>query len=145
MATPTTSLAFPLSSFTQPPVDTEPTVTNIRQLKKEVFQNAMAIPSTCGGGNHGHLGLAMPVAARGALPGTAAFNIPANAPTLNIGAAAGAVLIATRTAACERDLKACTTAKSVEHELKKMFLEAAPDVHIASQGDALFGCANVSL
>ena len=54
-------------------------------------------------------------------------------------------MIATRKADYECELKACTTAKSVEHELKKMFLDAVPDVHIASQGDALFGCANVSL
>ena len=145
MATPPTSLAFPLSSFTQLPVDTEPTATNIRQLKKEVFQNAMAIPSTHGGGDHGHLGLVMSAADYANVPGTAAFVVPANAPTLNIGAAAGPVLIATRTATYERDLKAYTTAKSVEHELKKMFLEAAPEVYIASQGYALFGYANVSL
>ena len=128
MATPTTSLAFPLSSFTQLPVDTEPTATNICQLKKEIFQNAMAIPSTCGGGNHGHLGLIMTAADYANVPGTAAFNVAANVPTLNIPGGAGAVMIAMRTADCERNLKASTAAKTVEHKLKKMFLEAAPNV-----------------
>ena len=80
MATPTTSLAFPLASFTQLPVDTEPTAANIRQLKKEIFQNAMAILSEYGGGNHGHLGLVMTAADYANVPGTAAFNVPANAP-----------------------------------------------------------------
>ena len=145
MATPTTSLAFPLSSFTQLPVDTEPTANHIRQLKKEIYQNAMAIPSTYGGGNHGHLGLVMPAAAYDALPNTQAFNVPANAPTLHIAPTSGPVLIATRTATYERDLKAYTTAKSVEYELKKMFLDAVPEVYIASRSDALFGYANVSL
>ena len=145
MATPTTSLAFPLSSFTQLPADTEPTANHIRQLKKEIYQNAMAIPSTYGGGNHGHLGLVMPAAAYDALPNTQAFNVPANAPTLHIAPTSGPVLIATRTATYERDLKAYTTAKSVEYELKKMFLDAVPEVYIASQSDALFGYANVSL
>ena len=90
MATPTTtSLAFPLTGFTQLPVDTEPTATHIHQLKKEIFQNALAISFTHGGRDHGHLGLVMLAADCTNVPGTAAFNVPANAPSLNIGAGAG--------------------------------------------------------
>ena len=98
MATSTTSLAFPLLGFTQLPIDTKPTVTHIRQLKKELFQNALAIPSTHGGGNHGHLGLVMSAADCANIPGTAAFNAHVNPPTLAIPGGAGAVAIANRTA-----------------------------------------------
>jgi len=39
-----------------------PTNTSLKLLTKEIYANTNAIPSTCRGGGHGHLGLVMTVA-----------------------------------------------------------------------------------
>jgi len=60
MTMPTASLNF-LHPQLMPIVGT-PTNSSLKLLTKEVYANARAIPSTCGGGGHGHLGLVMPIA-----------------------------------------------------------------------------------
>ena len=75
MSSTTTSptLTFPHAELTK--IIGEPTNTSIKLLKKEIYANASAIPSTRGGGGHGHLGLVMPAASYLALAGQA-FDLP---------------------------------------------------------------------
>jgi len=49
--------AFPIETFTK--IDGKPDFYTLQQLKSQIYQNAMAITSTRGGGNHGTLGAFM--------------------------------------------------------------------------------------
>ena len=54
-------LPFPHDKLTQ--IVDKPDAATIKQLKKEVYANLRAIPTTAGGGANGYLGLSMPAAA----------------------------------------------------------------------------------
>ena len=52
-------------SFPHPTLTTiigKPTYASLRQLQKELYANAKTVPSTLGGGQHGHLAIVMPPA-----------------------------------------------------------------------------------
>jgi hypothetical protein len=51
------SLTFPHPILT--PISGKPTYTSLRQLQKELYANARAIPSRLGGGQNGHLAVLM--------------------------------------------------------------------------------------
>ena len=52
--------AFPHEPLTPLDPQHEPTPATTRLLRREVYANARSVPSTLGGGEHGHLGLVMP-------------------------------------------------------------------------------------
>ena len=41
------------------PIIGEPNYSSINKISQELYANASSVPSTLGGGNHGHLGLVM--------------------------------------------------------------------------------------
>ena len=57
MSTPTDN--FPHHPMSPLSADTKPSILDIRLLRKEANANAMAVPSTRGGGAFGHLALCM--------------------------------------------------------------------------------------
>ena len=63
----TAEVLFPIEELTTFPTDTAPTAVHVRQLKKEMIQCAMAVPTTLGGGAHGHLGMIITAAEYAAL------------------------------------------------------------------------------
>ena len=67
--------SFPYPTI--PRIEGRPTHQSIKELKTLLYENASSIPSTLGGGNHGHLGVPMATTAYTLLTGTA-FNAPAN-------------------------------------------------------------------
>jgi hypothetical protein len=56
-----TSLPFTYPVLT--PIIGEPTLASLKKLKREIYDNALAITSKRGGGKNGHLALVMPTAA----------------------------------------------------------------------------------
>ena len=61
-ASPAPSLTFPHPVLT-PVTDAPPTIVSITTLQSELYENAMAIHTTLGGGTNGHLAVVMPDAA----------------------------------------------------------------------------------
>lgn len=51
---------LPCDPLTKLDDTTKPTAVAVRLLCKEMYHNAMSVPSTLGGGRHGHLGMVMP-------------------------------------------------------------------------------------
>ena len=146
-----TDLVFPIEAFTPFPTDTVPTAENVRTLRKEILQCAMAIPSSLGGGQHGHAGLILTAAEYLAMlaPGYAAgAAVPAYVrpvqPTLAIAANAAGPLIATRTATYQRNLQEFATCNKLEQKLKNMILKAVPRVYLSILADETFEFANVT-
>ena len=84
--TVSSALLFPVSALPHDPLtpldpNERPTPLTICKLQLKLYDNARAITSPLGGGNHGHLGMLMTQAAYAALPGTAQYNFP-NRPVL---------------------------------------------------------------
>jgi len=84
MSLPSTMLTFPHPHLT--PIAGTPSHTCLKLLTKEIYANVCAIPSTCRGGSHGHLGLVMPVAEYIIDTGVA-FQLPAHPRPVPIHAA----------------------------------------------------------
>jgi len=57
------------------PIVGKPNNNSLKLLTKEIYANAHAIPSTCGGSGHRHLGLVMPVA-KYLIVSSVAFQLP---------------------------------------------------------------------
>ena len=141
----TTEVLFPIEQLTPLPAGERPTAIHVRQLTKELVQCAMAIPTTLGGGAHGHLGLILSANAYQALPGPPqAFQRPANPPRLAIAAGAGAHTIANQTAEHQRSLHEYTMCNKVDLALKAMILKAVPRIYLAPLANAIYEFANVT-
>ena len=67
--TTTQTLAWPLQTLT--PIEGKPNNAALKQLQREIYANTRAIPSTRGGGQHGHLGKVMEPGAYTTLTGAA--------------------------------------------------------------------------
>lgn len=143
MTTGSVTLTFPHATLT--PVSGKPTSTSIKLLTKELFTNARAIPSTRGGGAHGHLGLALDAVAYLALTGQA-FDLPAHpgpSPVHREGATRD--VIAETIRLFNAVLTELTVANSVKQELKKQIIEAVDHLYLADLEDDTFGFADVSI
>jgi len=62
---------FPHKELTKLSTETTPSAFDVLKLKKECIQNAITMPSSLGGGNHGHVGILLPQAGYLALSGQA--------------------------------------------------------------------------
>jgi hypothetical protein len=143
MSTPS-SLTFPLLELTPFPSDRAPKPREIRIMQRELYQQAMAIETTLGGGEHGHLGLLLTPAQYAALPGPPpAFTAPAN-PGIFLAAAGTAAQIASHQAAHKDRVSTYQRCVDTEKALKAMIIQAVPPTYIASLSDDLFGYANVT-
>jgi hypothetical protein len=141
----TTEVLFPIEQLTLLPTGERPSAIHVRQLKKELIQCAMSVPTTLGGGAHGHLGLFLSANEYGALPGPPQqFQQPNQPPRLNIAGAAGGAAVANQTAAYHRSLHEYTMCNKVYLSLKAMILKAVPCIYLAAIADATYEFANVT-
>lgn len=135
---------FPYKKLTPLPQDRAPSAAQIRQLKKELIQNAMSVPSNLGGGNHGHLGIVLTDAAYTAIVGAGAAWVDPNSPAVpNHGAAAAAHTIANANLRYTTNLKTFETCTTVARALKHQILEAVPTFTIEALEDDIYGYNNV--
>jgi hypothetical protein len=75
-------LTLPISPLTPLRADTKPTVTDIRQLRSELYENASSVRSRYGGGQHGLLGMLMPAEEYAELSPDHAFDIEEDGPDI---------------------------------------------------------------
>jgi len=144
MEMPPSSLAFPHPCLT--PIIGTPTNSTVKLLTKEVYTNARAIPSTRGGGNHGHLGFVIPAVEYLALAGTP-FTLPAHpGDTPNItDPRATQYIIAEEVRVFKATIAELTLAVTICEELKKQILTAVNRLYLAALNDDTFGFAQVSV
>jgi hypothetical protein len=139
----TTDLTFPKPTLTV--ITAEPTHADLTRLKKEIFANALAVPSLLGGGGHGHLGLVMPAADYIALNGTLAFMSPPVPPPTAViptGATAAATSEAVRQWNAAVTIHALVS--KVRAELKKQLIAAVDPRYLETLEDDLLGLATVT-
>lgn len=142
MNAPTPTLAFPTPVLT--PVIGVPNLQSIRTLRRELYANARAIPTTLGGGANGHLALIMPDADYLARAGVA-FPAPAHPGGLPAHAAAATTAQITQTnRTYDATLAACGLYTTVREELKKQLLAAVDHKYLKQLEDDVFGYADVT-
>jgi len=138
---PTLALPYPILTK----IIGQPTNTSITLLTKEIYANALTIPSLRGGGAHGHLGFVMDATAYQQHSATA-FALPAhpganpNHPTGATSAQIQESIHAFNSLLAEHSL-----AITVREELKKQLLLAVDRLYLAALEDAIFGFANVTV
>jgi len=121
------------------------TNTAIKQLTKELYANARAIPSTHSGGSHGHLGLIMPIVEYTLLTGIV-FQLPVHpGPTPTHAVGANAATCQENIRLYEAMLKELAIATTVREEIKKQILEAIEQLYLAALDDDTFGFSKVSI
>jgi len=143
MASNTSALTFLHPKLTA--ILGKPTNTALTQLTKEIYANARAIPSTRGGGGHGHLGLVMPIAEYMLLTGVA-FQLPAHpgpVPVHAVGANAATRQETVR--AYDATLKEIALATTAREEMKRQLLDAVERLYLAALDDDIFGFADVAI
>ena len=147
----TTPKSTPTFNFPHPeltPIRGQPNSTTLKVLKSEIYANCRAIPSTYGGGLHGHLGLALPAAEYLALAGVA-FNLPAHpGPTPTIVAAGAKPTGAEITKATQiytAALLSLSTARALMGALTAQITRAVDKVYLAALRDKVYGFSDVTL
>jgi len=143
MSMPSTTLTFPHAELT--PISGTPHNTSLKLLTKEIYANARAIPSTRGGGGHGHLGLVMPVAEYVVVAGVA-FQLPAHpGPIPTHAAGANAATRQENIRLFDATIKELSVATTVQEEIKKQLLGAINRLYLAALDDDTFGFADVTV
>jgi hypothetical protein len=122
----------------------QPTDHDVKLLEKELIAIAATIPTTLGGGNHGHAGLIIEPAKYLTMTGGIAFAPPANPriyPTgLALNAAAGT---RSREEALHKELIAqYEIHKGVEQALKDIIIEAVDEDFLLEIEDEILGLLN---
>jgi hypothetical protein len=123
----------------------EPTPSAVLQLRKQIYDNARAIPTILAGGAHGHLGLVMPAAAYQALGPAQPYNMP---PLPDVPPYADAESPEQRVAweaHYKADLRDYNDAHGLHLQLKKQFLAAVPHCYIHRFNDRVHGFSMASL
>lgn len=140
-------LELPMESLTLINSDGQPTPKEIRKLTSELYTCAAAVPSTLGGGNHGHIGQIMPAADYAALIGAAVVAwVPQALPQRpQITAAMQDHQITNRQDRFKNETAHYETAQALERKLTKMILEAVPDEYLSALKHAMTGYAGVSV
>ncbi len=119
----------------------QPTVHDVTLLKKELIAIAATIPTTLGGGNHGHAGLIIEPARYLIMTGGTAFTQPGNPRIypagLALNAAAGK---RTREEASHKEFIAqFEIHKGVEQALKDIIIEAVDEDFLLEIEDEILG------
>jgi len=143
MATPSPTFTLPHPKLT--PIVGTPTNTTVKLLTKEVYANAHAVPSTRGGGGHGHIGMIMTPQAYQTLAGTA-FQLPVhpgNSPT--IPATQTQYQIAEGVRLYKATIAKLSLAASLREELKKQILAAVDRLYLTILEDTTFGFSEVTV
>jgi hypothetical protein len=132
MATnPTDGPSLPHDPLTPLDPEATPTAWTVRILRDEAYANLQSVESTLGGGDHGHLGMIMP---------DAEYILIATNGTPYVFPAEPVVPIYAGTAA-NRDqqrenyraaMKKFEEAKKLQNKIKKLIIQAVPDVYLAT-------------
>jgi hypothetical protein len=133
----------PHGTFT--PIVGVPTAGTIRTLTTEVYANTRAVYSASGGGNNGHLGIAMSPATYLARAGEAF--IPPNHPGVQEDPPAGATgpVVAALNRVYDKAVTTHVTFTNVREKTKRQILEAIEPTYIAILKDPIFGFADVTI
>ena len=140
----TVTLKFPKEDLTPFPIKTTPNSDTVNTLIKEVYANAVAIPSPQGGGQHGHLGVVMPAADYLALGGGIVPWVDPVDPGPLVAVGGAVAVIANATAAWEEEKRVFHTFVLVKTTLKNQLLKAVPDVYLNALAHPVLGFANVN-
>ena len=106
-----------------PKIKGKPTRRDIEKLQKKIFANAATIQTNLGGGNHGHLGLAMKPEEHTIATGGQAFHRPENSglvPAIPQGSTHHEILALQNAHAT--NLKQYNTCNLVDRTLKNMII-----------------------
>jgi hypothetical protein len=125
--------------------ETKPNYASVKLLHRECNGNAMAIDSTHGGGNHGHLAIVLPAAQFLAISGVA-FDVPVHpGPLVPPPVAATAAQIAESNRQYTAALREFTIFSAVEYSIKQLVITAIPDTFINELSDEDLGYRNVTV
>jgi hypothetical protein len=134
------------NELTPIPADEKPSFNSLRIIHQEINANAMTVPSTRGGGQHGHLALVVPPAEYALIPNTAAWVNPVHPGPAVIYPAAAPT--AAQISAADRqykvDLEDVKLYQATQAQLKKQIIAAVPDTYIKLLKDDRYGYANVT-
>ena len=143
MGSDTYSHIYPVKTLTK--IVSEPTFATLFQLQKELQMNSRSVPSTRGGGMHGHLSLVLPAAAYLVKAGHA-FDPPVHP---GVAPAHDPTLTALENAAIDRAhdvaLKEITIYARTELALKQQIWEAVDEEHYKHLSNGMDGYADVSV
>jgi len=137
-----------LESFPRPtvqPIIGKPSYLPIAALTQQCTENAASIPSTLGGGAHGHAGQVLSAAAYAALPGTTPFIIPANpGPTPIIPPGSTGPQIAAIERLFKQHQNIYQTSRNVDAALQQQILAAVPRKYIKALYNRTTGFMGIS-
>ena len=122
----------------------EPTYTSISTLQCKIYANARAIDSPFGGGQNGHLGVIMDIAAYTAQVGVSFFAPAHPGPTPVHAAGTTGPMITAANRAYDRLVQDYHTYRQTVRELKQQLIAAVNPLYIKTLEDDKFGYANVS-
>jgi hypothetical protein len=126
----------PLDSFTTP------TREAVRLLRRELYANAQAIPTTLGGGQYGHLGLVMDDIEYSGLSPTP-YVLP-NLPPMPVYHGATAVARDAMKDAYKQAMDTFVEAHAFKNHLKALIIKAVPCLYINDFVDPTMGYAHVT-
>ncbi|CAB9524069.1 hypothetical protein SEMRO_1490_G277030.1 [Seminavis robusta] len=136
---------FAKATLTTIPADEKPTYNTLKIIHQELNANAMAVPSTLGGGHYGHLALVIPPASFNALPNTAPLVTPVHpGPEPIHGDAPTAAQITETNRTYAANENKFLIYRATETALQKQLLEAIPDTFIKSLKHEMYGYAQVT-
>jgi hypothetical protein len=143
------SSAFPVAELPHDPLtklsaSLEPTAAAVRLLRRELYANARSVPTTLGGGQHGHLGLIMPVADYATMSNDP-YVLPAFPDIPDYAGAATPAERAEWEALYKVDMKDYSEAHGLHMQLSKMFLAAVPHCYLHAHYDDIHGFSGASL
>ena len=142
MPTPKT-FNFPHDPLTPLDPQHEPTPTSARLLRRELYANARSVPTTLGGGDHGHLGLVMGEEAYAELSnGGVTYDFPdkPNVPRY----AEGVAQRERQKAEYIQALEEYHDARDVQNQLKAQLMQAIPDTYREALADMDLGYSEVT-
>jgi hypothetical protein len=138
------SFTLPHDPLTALSAHEEPTPFAVRHLRREVFANALAVESSLGGGDHGHLGMVMPqVDYTTVSTGGAAYVFPVKPAVPNYAGVAAAARDGLKDEYKEA-MDEYNEARALQKHLKAQMIQAIPKIYISELEDAAIGYANVT-
>lgn len=132
-------------ALTPLPAGQAPNKGYLQVLFSECYERVMSVPSTRGGGAHGHLAILMSAAKYAELPNTIAFNEPAHPGEAPHHAAdATQFQIAETNRLFNVQIEDFKIYQSVKTSIKDLIRKAVPDIYLNELAEERFGYANVT-
>ena len=122
----------------------KPDAATLRVLKQQIYANAAAVTSNAGGGNHGHLGMVMPVADYNLMTGTAWADPVHPGGLPQAGNALTNAQITERNRQYLERIAIHKEFSALRNILKQQILAAVGEVYLLALKDDLLGFTNVT-